>query len=273
MSGSVRTLLRARFDHGPFLLAEVDAAATPGTHHANIARQTSHDRETLENLQERLRAEASRSVLVVLQGMDTAGKDGTIKHVIGSMDPQGCRVVAFKAPTKEELAHDFLWRIKKALPVAGELTVFNRSHYEDVVIVRVHRLVPEDVWRARYDQINEFEQQLVATGTIIVKIFLHISFDEQRKRLLARLDDPTKHWKFEPADLDERELWDQYVTAYDDVIARCSTDWAPWYIVPADHKHYRDWAVGRLLVEILDEADLRYPDRSLDVEALKRRLR
>jgi len=211
-------------------------------------------------------------MLVVLQGMDTAGKDGTIKHVIRSMNPQACRITAFKEPTPQELAHDFLWRIRRALPAHGQVGVFNRSHYEDVVVVRVNSLVGEDVWRPRFTKINRFEKKLAAEGTTIVKLFLHISFEEQRRRLLKRLRDPTKRWKFDPADLDKRALWDVYQRAYADAIARCSTDVAPWYVVPADAKWYRNWAIGRLLLETLDEMNPRYPEPNFDLEALEARL-
>jgi len=272
VTASVRTRLRATPVDGTFALSSVDPGSRPGIRSGLIEAKTAADRNVLERLQERLRAEARRSFLLVLQGMDTAGKDGTIKHVIGSMDPQGCRVAAFKQPTPVELSHDFLWRIRKQLPRPGEVVVFNRSHYEDVVTVRVHELVPESTWRSRYETINDFEARLVASGTIIVKIFLHISYDEQRRRLLKRLDDPAKHWKFDEQDLVERERWDAYQVAYGDAIARCSTDAAPWYVVPADHKRYRDWAVGRLVVETLTDANPRYPDPLLDVAALKKRL-
>jgi PPK2 family polyphosphate:nucleotide phosphotransferase len=220
-----------------------------------------------------LYSEGRRSLLLVLQGMDTSGKDGTISHVIGSMNPQGCRITAFKIPTAAERAHGFLWRIRKALPAAGQVGVFNRSHYEDVVVVRVHTLVPERTWRARYEVINAFEKKLSDAGTTIVKVFLHISFEEQRRRLLARLDDPTKRWKFDPADLTEREFWDDYQAAYEEAIERCATDVSPWYVIAGDHKWYRNWAIGRLLVETLQEIDPRYPEPELDIAALKARLR
>ena len=273
MITAIRKLLRAEPAGGTFPLASVDPAERTGADRRTVEDQTPRDETLLEGLQERLRAEGRRSLLVVLQGMDTAGKDGTIKHVIGAMDPQGCRIAAFKRPTPVELAHDFLWRIKKRLPEPGEVVVFNRSHYEDVVTVRVHELVPEATWRHRYDAINAFEAKLVAGGTIVVKVFLHISYEEQRRRLLARLEDPTKHWKFDENDLLERERWAAYMAAYGDAIGRCSTPSAPWYVVPADHKRYRDWAVARLLVEALNEAAPQYPDPHIDVAALKRRLR
>jgi PPK2 family polyphosphate:nucleotide phosphotransferase len=226
----------------------------------------------LEALQERLWVQRTRSLLVVLQAMDTGGKDGTIAHVVGAMNPAGVRVAAFKQPTEEERAHEFLWRIDRQRPAPGEVVIFNRSHYEDVLVARVHGLVPEEVWRARYEQINAWEAGLVAGGTAIVKLFLHISYDEQRRRLLDRLEDPDKRWKFQEGDIDERNLWADYQGAYEDAIQRCSTEAAPWYIVPADHKWYRNWAVASIVGEILVAVDPRFPDPALDVERLKRRL-
>jgi PPK2 family polyphosphate:nucleotide phosphotransferase len=213
-----------------------------------------------------------RRVLVVLQAMDCGGKDGTVHHVIGQMNPQGLRITGFGPPTEEERRHDFLWRIRRALPEPGYIGVFNRSHYEDVLIVRVHQLVSEEVWRGRYEEINAFERELADSGFTIVKIMLHISRAEQLKRLRARLTDPTKRWKFNPGDIDERARWDEYQLAYRDALANCSTDLAPWYVVPADHKWYRDWAVARLLQETLESLKLRYPDADFDPDAQLARL-
>lgn len=214
-----------------------------------------------------------RSVLLVLQGMDTAGKDGVINHVVGLVDPGGVSLVSFKKPTAEELAHDFLWRIEKQVPRAGRLGVFNRSQYEDVLVVRVHNLVPESVWSARYERINDFERRLVAGHTTIVKCFLHVSKSEQTARLLARLDDPTKYWKYNPGDVDERGYWDAYQQAYSAAIGRCDTDAAPWYVIPSDRKWYRNWAVAALLLETLESLNLSYPDAAFDVAEEKRRVR
>ena len=222
-------------------------------------RESEAHQKKLGDLQEVLFAERKHKVLVVLQGMDTCGKDGTIQHVIGAFSPQGIHVSAFKKPTEEELAHDFLWRVHHRVPGAGEIGVFNRSHYEDVVIVRVHGLVPEKVWRKRYDQINDFEEMLAASGTTILKFFLHISFDEQRERLQARLDDPNKRWKFNPGDVDERKRWPEYMAAYRDAIEKTSTRWAPWYIVPANKKWYRNYVVGSVLVDALRTLKMKYP--------------
>ena len=205
----------------------------------------------LDAMQEELYAAGVHALLLILQGMDTAGKDGAIRNVMHNLNPQGCRVESFKVPTEEELAHDFLWRVHKVVPRKGMVGVFNRSHYEDVLIVRVHSLVPEHVWRARYDQINAFERLLTDTGTIIVKCFLHISKDEQEKRLLAREQDVTKAWKLSAGDWRERERWDEYMAAYEEALTRCSTEYAPWYIIPANRKWYRDLAISEVLVETL----------------------
>ena len=253
-------------------MAAVDPGSTPGMSKAGSRAAPLADAAALEGCQERLTAEGRRSLLVVLQGMDTSGKDGTIKHVIGAMNPQGCRVAAFKAPTAQERAHGFLWRIRRQLPGPGVVGVFNRSHYEDVVVVRVHHLVPEAEWRRRYGLINRFERTLAASGTTLVKIFLHISFEEQRRRLMDRLEDPTKRWKFNPDDLKERAFWGDYQAAYSEAIARCSTEAAPWYVVPADHKWYRNWAVGRLLVETFEAMGPDYPKARYDVRAMKAKL-
>lgn len=268
-SRSIRDRLRADPREGRFQLSGLDPASTPGTKRSRARDRADGLASELYELQEKLFAEHARSLLLVLQGMDTSGKDGTIKHVIGGLNPAGTRIASFKAPTAEEKAHDFLWRIRPRLPEAGQVGIFNRSHYEDVLIVRVHGLVPKPVWQRRYEQIDRFEREVVANGTTMVKVFLHISPDEQRKRLLARLDDPTKRWKFNPADLKERARWDQYVRAYEDAIARCSTREIPWFIVPADRKWYRNWAVTMLLLETLREMDPRYPQPDLDLPGLR----
>lgn len=250
-----------------------DTRSTPGVKGRDEAKADMPELvKRLDDLQERLWAEGTRSLLLVLQGMDTSGKGGVVRHVLTAMNPAGVDVAAFKKPTEEELAHHFLWRIERRLPAPGEVVVFDRSQYEDVLVVRVHGLVPEETWRARYDEINEFERRVADAGTTIVKCYLHISYDEQRKRLLARLDDPSKHWKFREGDIDERARWQEYAAAYGDAIGRCETHRAPWYVVPADRKWYRDWAISRLLVETLGAIDPRYPSSTLDVEALKARL-
>ena len=220
--------------------------------------------ERLAELQELLYAGHERKLLIVLQGMDTSGKDGTIRHVMHGFNPAGTRVVSFKKPSDEELDHDFLWRVHAKVPAKGESVVFNRSHYEDVLIVRVHDLVPKAVWRARYDQIIAFERILWENGTTILKFFLHISRDEQRKRLQARVDDPKKCWKFQPGDLHERKFWKDYMRAYEEALSRTSTEWAPWYVVPANQKWYRNYVVGTVVADTLDQLKLKYPkcDRS-----------
>jgi PPK2 family polyphosphate:nucleotide phosphotransferase len=216
-------------------------------------------RERIQALQERLYAEGKQSLLVVLQATDTGGKDGTISHVFGGVNPQGCRVWPFKQPTEEELAHDFLWRIHKKAPRRGMITVFNRSHYEDVLVARVKRLVPEHVWRARYDHINHWEWLLAQNGTSILKFFLHISKEEQKERLQARLDDPAKHWKFNTGDLKDRALWDDYQAAFEEAISHCSTEYAPWYVIPANRKWYRNAVIARIVADTLEAMNPQYP--------------
>lgn len=213
----------------------------------------------LDHLQEVLYAEHKHRLLVVIQAMDTAGKDGTIRSVFDGVNPQGVRVASFKTPTPEELDHDYLWRIHKQTPVKGEIVIFNRSHYEDVLVVRVHNLAPQSIWEKRFNQINQFERQLAREGTTIVKFFLHIDLEEQKQRLLDRIQDPTKQWKFNPGDLDERKLWPQYMQAYEDVLNKTSTSWAPWYIIPANRNWYRNLMVSSILVETLQKMKLSYP--------------
>jgi PPK2 family polyphosphate:nucleotide phosphotransferase len=215
--------------------------------------------DRLEALQELLYAEHKYQVLIVLQAMDTGGKDGTIRHVFEGVNPQGVRVANFKVPTQEELDHDYLWRVHKQTPGKGEIVIFNRSHYEDVLVVRVHELVPEGVWRKRYDQINGFERTLAEEGTTILKFFLYIDLEEQKERLQARLDEPNKRWKFNKGDLKERKLWPKYMAAYEDVLNKTSTDWAPWYIVPANRKWYRNLVIATTLIETLEGLNMSYP--------------
>lgn len=215
--------------------------------------------QELQSLQELLYAENKHKILVVLQAMDTGGKDGTIRRVFDGVNPQGVKVASFKVPTPEELAHDFLWRVHKVVPGRGEMVIFNRSHYEDVLVVRVHGLVSERVWKRRYDQINDFERMLAETGTTILKFFLYIDLDEQKERLQARLDDPTKHWKFNIGDLAERRLWNKYIKAYEDVLERTSKEHAPWYVIPANRKWYRDLVISTVLVETLKGLKMDYP--------------
>lgn len=279
---SLRDVLRLR--DGAVDLAGYDAAATRGAPtgrgmRGKAAAKAALDRKTgpaLASLQERLYAEAgaggARRVLLVLQGMDTSGKGGVIDHVVGLLGPSATSVSSFKRPTAEEAAHHFLWRIRKRLPLAGQVGVFDRSHYEDVLVVRVHGLIDDAETARRYDDINRFEAELVAGGTTVVKCFLHVSYDEQRNRLLARLADPLKHWKFRAADIDERQLWTEYQAAYAAALEHTSTDAAPWFVIPADHKWYRNWAISELLREVLTELDPQYPEIALDVAALRERL-
>nr|WP_225987668.1 polyphosphate kinase 2 family protein [Streptomyces spectabilis] len=252
-------------------LSSYDARATPGgpPGKADGLLATARLGERLADLQERLYAASTqgdrRRLLLVLQGMDTSGKGGTVKHVIGPLNPSGCRVRAFKAPTPEELDHPFLWRIAQALPRPGEIGIFDRSHYEDVLIARVRELVPRSQLGRRYGQINRFEQSLADDGVTVVKCFLHLSYEEQRDRLLERLDNPEKHWKFNPGDIAERALWPAYQEAYELALERCSTPSAPWYLIPADRKWYRNWAISTLLLEHLEALDPQYPKADFDV--------
>lgn len=215
--------------------------------------------ERLNDLQELLYAESKQKLLIVLQAMDTGGKDGAIRHVFSGVNPQGVRVASFKVPTSEELAHDYLWRIHKRTPANGEIVIFNRSHYEDVLVVRVHELAPPERWQRRFEHINAFERMLADEGTTMLKFYLHIDLDEQKARLQARLDDPSKHWKFNTGDLKERKRWGDYLAAYQDVLSKTSSDWAPWYIVPANRKWYRNLVISTVIVETLEALNMRYP--------------
>jgi len=273
---SMSSLLRV--PAGPVDLSTFDPRSTPGAPGGRTATEAAFaaGAPELAQLQERLYAEGvgggSRRLLVVLQGMDTSGKDGTTANVIGQVNPQGVRITSFKAPTAAERRHDFLWRIRRAVPAAGLVGIFNRSQYEDVLIVRVHDLVPESEWSTRYGRINAFERELVDDGVHLVKVFLHISREEQKARFLARLDDPTRLFKYNPADVDERAFWDDYQTAYEQVLERCSTDVAPWYVVPADRKWYRNWAVSRLVTEALEQMAPQYPPAEFDVATERKRV-
>jgi PPK2 family polyphosphate:nucleotide phosphotransferase len=263
---------------GPFDVASFDPSATPigPQSKAEGVAALAELGDPLSDLQERLFAQStagnSAAVLLILQGMDTSGKDGTVKHVLGLVNPSGVRLASFKKPTEEELQHDFLWRIEKQVPEPGFIGVFNRSQYEDVLVARVHQLVPEEVWQQRYSAINEFERGLVARGVTVVKCFLHISKQEQKERLTARLEDPTKYWKYNPGDVDERTRWDDYQRAYTDALRNCSTAAAPWYLIPADRKWYRNWAISRLLLETLERINPQYPPADFDVEVEQRRV-
>jgi PPK2 family polyphosphate:nucleotide phosphotransferase len=217
----------------------------------------------------RLYAEKKQSVLVVLQGIDTAGKDGTIRSILSEVNPLGISIASFKKPTEEELGHDFLWRIHKEVPGKGELRIFNRSHYEDVLVVRVHKLVEKKVWKERYEQINAFEKFLSISGTKVLKFFLHISKEEQKARLKSRLSDPTRRWKFAVGDLEERKLWDGYIEAYDDALTKCNTEYAPWHIVPADRKWYRNLLISRTVRTALEELNPQFPQHVEGIESIE----
>ena len=282
-SAEVTPLAPVRFSDalraGPgFILAESSTRATPafkGKKKQGVAALAARAGEIGE-FQERLYAESKmdgqRSLLLVVQGLDTSGKGGIMRHVVGQMDPQGVRYTAFKAPTAQERQHPFLWRIRNALPVPGQVGVFDRSHYEDVLIVRVHDLVPRQTWSRRYAQINDFEAKAVERGTTIIKVMLHLSSDEQKRRLTRRLQRPDKQWKYNPSDVDERLLWPQYQEAYQAVLDRTSTDLAPWYVVPADRKWYARLAVQSLVLEHLETMDPQWPTVDFDVTAELRRL-
>ncbi len=240
-------------------LSKIDPADGHGWKKAAAESETTKQMARLSDLQDRLWAESKRSVLVVLQGIDAAGKDGTIQKVMEAFNPQGCVVAAFKVPTPEELAHDYLWRIHKAVPRKGVIGILNRSHYEDVLVVRVHNFVPRTIWSKRYAQINDFEKLLTDDGTTIVKFFLYIDKDEQRQRFQERFDDPKKRWKFSMADLDERKLWDDYTAAFEEALSKTSTGTAPWYVIPANHNWARNLAVSSILAETMAELKPAYP--------------
>jgi PPK2 family polyphosphate:nucleotide phosphotransferase len=240
-------------------LARRDHGETFGRDKVGAETELGRQLVRLADLQDRLWAEAKRSVLIVLQGIDAAGKDGTINKVMEAFNPQGCPVTSFKVPSAEELAHDYLWRVHHRVPRKGEIGIFNRSHYEDVLVVRVHDLVPRKTWSARYDQINDFERILADNGTTIVKFFLAIDKDEQRERFQARYDDPMKLWKFSMGDLEERKLWDDYQAAFDDALSKTSTEVAPWYVIPANRKWFRNIAVAEILADTLEDLDPQYP--------------
>lgn len=253
-------------------LADFDPDETPGYRSKRVgAGLLERGLDRLAKLQYLLYAENRRALLVILQSVDTGGKDGTIRHVMSGLNPSGCRVKAFGVPSPEELNHDFLWRVHAAVPPRGEVGIFNRSHYEDVIVVRVHGLVPRSRMEKRYDQINEFERYLAENDVKILKFFLHISKGEQRKRLQERIDDPTKHWKLAPADFEERKRWGDTQKAYELALSRCSTPWAPWYVVPANKKWFRNLAVEQILVETLESMKMKFPKPSFDLSQYRLR--
>jgi PPK2 family polyphosphate:nucleotide phosphotransferase len=242
-------------------LRDHDPGATFGHTKEAAQAELARNVDRLAEVQERVWAERKHRVLIVLQGMDASGKDGTIKHVMTGLHPLGCRVIGFGVPSEVELAHDYLWRIHQVVPGKGEVAIFNRSHYEDLLVVRVHSLVPEATWSRRYDQINAFERTLTDEGTTILKFFLHIDRDEQLERFQDRYDDPAKRWKFKMGDLAEREHWDDYMAAYEDVLSKCSTEQAPWFVVPANRKWFRDLAIGGIVADTLEDLKPAFPER------------
>ena len=234
---------------------------------ANMELDELHN--TMFDLQSKLHAEKKQSLLIVLQAMDAGGKDGTIRDVMHGFNPQGCRVEPFRTPNNVEKHHDFLWRIHKVVPPKGEITIFNRSHYGDVLVVRVRNLVPKKQWEKRYNHINDFERMLSDEGVKIVKLFLHIGKDEQKKRLDRRLDNPSKHWKVSEADFSERKLWDEYVLAHEQMLEKCSTPWAPWYVIPSDRKWYRNLVVGHVITKALEDINPQIPKPTVDISKFK----
>ena len=263
-SPSLRDLLRVK-PGAKVRLADVDPAATHGRDKQGSAGELQTGLDRLTGLQDRLWAEQQHPVLIVLQGIDAAGKDGSVKHVMSAFNPMGCTVTSYKAPTPIELAHDYLWRVHQRTPGKGEIAIFNRSHYEDVLVVRVHDIVPKKVWSKRYDQINAFEDLLAASGTTIIKFFLWIDQDEQKVRLQSRLDDPDKRWKFRLRDLAERKLWDSYVAADEEMLRRTSTAAAPWYVIPANRNWFRNLALADIVADTLEELNPTYPPAPEDL--------
>ncbi len=249
-------------------LREIDPDDTHGATKARADAKLKKNCERLSVLQYLLYAEAKRSLLVVLQGIDAGGKDGTIKHVMTGLNPQGVDVTAFKVPEGPEKRHDYLWRVHKAVPESGKIGIFNRSHYEDVLVVRVHGLVPKTVWSKRYDQINDFERMLAENDVGIIKFLLYISKDEQARRFRERLDDKSKNWKFSMADVKEREYWDQYIEAYEEMLRKCSTKDAPWYVIPANKKWFRNLAVSEIMLHTLESMDLKFPKPAADLKGI-----
>ncbi len=252
-------------------LADIDASFKDRHEsHEAAAGESAKYGARLRELQDLLYAEHRRSLLICLQAMDTGGKDGTINHVLASMNPQGCRVAAFRQPSAEEASHDFLWRAHRVAPARGEVVIFNRSQYEDVLVVRVHELVPKDVWSLRYERINEFEKGLAEHGTTILKFYLHISADEQLERFRERLEDPTKQWKISESDYAERPRWGDYMRAYEDALSLCSTEYAPWFVIPSNHKWFRNLAIARIIVEQLEEWHMSYPKPTVDLDHIRK---
>ncbi len=263
MNFSQRLMVRPGSD---LKLSKLDPADTLGyANDKNVHAKLAKTLKRLDDLQNLLYAEKKRALLIVLQGMDACGKDGTIRHVMSGVNPQGCTVTSFKAPTPQESAHDFLWRCHLAVPEKGMIGIFNRSHYEDVLVVRVRKLVPKDIWKARYDEINLFEKLLTENQVTILKFFLHISKKEQNRRFEERIADPQKNWKLSAEDFADRQYWDEYIEAYEKALSRCSTVFAPWFVIPANHRWFRNFAVSRIIVEYLEGFDMKFPKSTLTI--------
>jgi PPK2 family polyphosphate:nucleotide phosphotransferase len=253
-------------------LAKVDAGfRDKHESHEHALPEIEKYSQKLRELQYLMYAEDKRSLLICLQGRDAAGKDGTINHVLGAMNPQGCTVTGFKVPSKEEAAHDFLWRYHQHTPGKGQVAIFNRSHYEDVLVVRVHDLVPKKVWSRRYEHINDFEKMLYENGTHILKFYLHIDPEEQLERFKQRIDDPARHWKISDGDYAERPYWDAYTAAFEDALGKCSSEHAPWFIIPSNHKWFRNLAISRIVAEVLESLKMKFPDPTVDIEEIRQK--
>jgi PPK2 family polyphosphate:nucleotide phosphotransferase len=253
-------------------LAKVDAGfKDKHESHEHALPEIEAYNQKLHDLQYLMYAEGKRSLLICLQGRDAAGKDGTINHVLGAMNPQGCPVTGFKVPSKEEAAHDFLWRYHKATPAKGQVAIFNRSHYEDVLVVRVHNMVPKEIWSKRYEHINNFEKLLYDNGTQILKFYLHIDAEEELERFKIRIDDPARHWKISDGDYAERPFWDAYTAAFEDALSKCSTKHAPWFVIPSNHKWFRNLAISRIVSEALESLNMKFPEPTVDINEIKKK--
>ena len=253
-------------------LAKIDADfSDKHESHKHALPEIEHYVQKMQDLQYLLYAEGRRSLLICLQGRDAAGKDGTINHVLTGMNPQGCTVTGFKVPSREEAAHDFLWRYHKATPGNGQVAIFNRSHYEDVLIQRVHDMVPQDIWSKRYEQINDFERMLSVNGTHILKFYLHIDPEEQLQRFKQRIDDPARHWKISEGDYAERPYWDAYTEAFEDALSKCSTKHAPWFIIPANHKWFRNLAISRIVSDALESLEMKFPEPTVNIDEIRKK--
>jgi PPK2 family polyphosphate:nucleotide phosphotransferase len=268
MELSLKLLLKPGKKTRKLKLKDWDPDYDAGKKKEEVEKELVHFSSRISELQYKLFAANSQSLVIILQGVDTSGKDGTIRHVMGALNPQSCYVRPFKVPTTEELSHDYLWRVHMAVPSKGQIAIFNRSHYDDIIEVRVHNLVPKNELTPRYGQINDFEKYLAENHVTILKFFLHISKHEQKKRLQERLEDPTKRWKISEGDLENRKYWDKYMESYEEALSKCSTKWAPWYIIPANLKWFRNWAVAQIILETLDSMKLKYPQPRIDVSKI-----